>query len=190
MYKGKTIYAMIPARAGSVRLKNKNIVPLLGKPLIVYAIEACKKSAFLDCVYVSTEDEAIADIARRHGAKIITRPVALAQDMVPTQEVMKHFADQISDFDILALIQANSPQVRQENLDKAIRLIVDHSLWEVRSINELGLENGAFWICKRETVYWKGLSVYFGVVQDDAIDIHTEQDLKRVEEAMGNADQC
>jgi CMP-N,N'-diacetyllegionaminic acid synthase len=186
MYNGKKIYAMIPARAGSVRLKHKNIVPLLGKPLIGYAIDACKKSKFIDRIYVSTEDETIAGIARHHGVGILKRPVELAQDKIPTQQVMRHFADNIPDFDILVLVQANSPQVNHENIDKAIRLLEDNKLWEVRSVNKMGLENGAFWVSTRDNIYWAGLSVYFGVVQDDAIDIHTEQDLKKAEEAMKN----
>lgn len=177
---------MIPARAGSVRLKDKNITLLLGKPLISYAIDACKRSKFIDEIYVSTEDEKIADIAKYHGAKIIKRPIELAQDKIPTQQVMKHFAGNISDLDILVLVQANSPQVNHKNIDKAIKLLEDNKLREVRSVNKMGLENGAFWVSKRENIYRNGLSVYFGVVQDNAIDIHSEQDLRQVEEVMKN----
>jgi CMP-N,N'-diacetyllegionaminic acid synthase len=184
MYKEREIVAMIPARGGSKRLKNKNILPLLGKPMISYAINACKQSKLIDAIYVSTESDKIAEIALKNGVKILKRPDELAQDNVSTQAVMQHFADCIKDFTVLCLVQANSPQVQTENIDKAIKLLIDNNLWEVRSINSTGLENGAFWIIKRETIYWKGLSVYFGVVKDDAMDIHTTEDFKNAEKLM------
>jgi CMP-2-keto-3-deoxyoctulosonic acid synthetase len=118
-----------------------------------------------------------------HWVRAIDRPVHLAEDNVRTQEVFKHFAGEV-DFDILVSVQANSPQVRTENIDRGISLLLDKNLWEVRSVNDEGLENGAFWILRRKTVFWDGLSVYFGVVQDNAIDVHTEADLERVRREM------
>ena len=66
----RKLIAIIPARGGSKRLKNKNIYPLLGKPLIAYSIEACLKSKHVSEVFVSTEDQAIADVSINYGAKI------------------------------------------------------------------------------------------------------------------------
>jgi CMP-N-acetylneuraminic acid synthetase len=152
--------------------------------MISYSIIACKKSKFIDEIYVSTEDDKIADIAASYGIKILKRPLELAEDKVPTQDVMKHFSNNIHDFDVLVLVQANSPNVKTENIEKGIKLLIDNNLWEVRSVNLKGLENGAFWIVKKETINWNGLSVYFGVVVDDAIDIHYEEDLKQAEKML------
>jgi N-acylneuraminate cytidylyltransferase len=184
MYKNNKIFALIPARGGSKRLKNKNIRLLLGRPLIAYALDACNNSEYIDEIYVSTEDKKIYKIAEELGAKVLKRPVELAKDKVPTQEVMKHFAENTSEFDILVLVQANSPQVKTDNIDKGIRMLVDNKLWEVRSVNKNGFENGAFWIVLRNKIFWNGLSVYFGVIEDSAIDIHYEEDLKQVEKEM------
>ncbi len=186
MYKGKRVFAMIPARGGSKRLKNKNIHLIAGKPSISYAINACKKSKYIDEVYVSTEDEKIAKIAKEYKAKVLERPKELAEDHVPTQDILKHFANTIPEFDFLILVQANSPQVKTENIDKGIELIENHNLWEVRSVDSKGLENAAFWITKKKTIFWNGLSVHLGVVKDNAIDIHTIEDLKQAEERLKN----
>lgn len=186
MYNGKKVHAVIPARGGSKRLEKKNIRLLLGKPLLSYAIDACKRSKYIDEVYVSTEDEEIAKIAIAHGAKIIKRPDELAKDKVSTQDVLKHFADVNKEFDYMVGVQANSPQVNPSNIDKGIEMMEKHKLWEVRSVDSDGLENGAFRVSTRDNIYWNGLSVYFGVVTENAIDIHKEEDLKTVEEMMKN----
>lgn len=179
------IVALIPARGGSKRLERKNVRLIGGRPMISYAIEACKVSNMIDEVYVSTEDPEIRGVAIEYGAKVVDRPAELAEDKVRTQDVFKHFAE-VREFDILVSVQANSPNVKTMNIDEAIDMLIKNDLWEVRSVDSKGLENGAFWVLKRKTIYWDGLSVYFGVVTDDAIDIHTAEDLKRAEEMMEN----
>ena len=64
MYKRKKIVALIPARGGSKRLKRKNILPLLGKPLIAWSIEHALESEYIDEVFVSSEDEEILEISQ------------------------------------------------------------------------------------------------------------------------------
>lgn len=149
--------------------------------MIHYAIESCLKSEYVNRVFVSTEDFEIGTISKVAGAEIVERPEELSEDDVPTQKVVKHFFDNHCDVDIIVLVQANSPCVKTQNIDKAIKLLIEHNLREVRSVSSLGLENGAFWIISREAVDWKGLSVYFGVVTDDAVDIHTSDDLDLAE---------
>ena len=58
------ILAIIPARGGSQRLKNKNILPLCGKPLVAYTIESAQKSGLFDKVILSTDSEKIANIGK------------------------------------------------------------------------------------------------------------------------------
>ena len=60
--------AIIPARGGSKGLPGKNIKLLCGKPLIQYSIEAAKKAKGIDAIIVSTDDEAIANVAKSAGA--------------------------------------------------------------------------------------------------------------------------
>ena len=57
MYRGKKILAVVPARAGSKRIKNKNIVRLNNKPLIEYTLNVAKKSKYIDKIVVSSESK-------------------------------------------------------------------------------------------------------------------------------------
>ncbi|MFH4258543.1 pseudaminic acid cytidylyltransferase, partial [Acinetobacter baumannii] len=62
--------AVIPARGGSKRIPRKNIKDFYGKPMIAWSIEAAPKSECFDEVWVSTDDQEIADIAVKFGAKV------------------------------------------------------------------------------------------------------------------------
>ena len=62
--------AIITARGGSKRIPRKNIRAFLGKPIIAYSIETALKSELFDYVMVSTDDEEIADISKKYGAKV------------------------------------------------------------------------------------------------------------------------
>ncbi|MEP7286097.1 MAG: acylneuraminate cytidylyltransferase family protein [Chloroflexota bacterium] len=78
---------VIPARRGSKRLALKNILPLAGKPMVAYSIEAALSSGLFDRVFVSTEDDEIGEIASRYGATVHKRPVELADDLVSATDV-------------------------------------------------------------------------------------------------------
>lgn len=84
------IVAIIPARGGSKRLPQKNILPLAGKPLLVYTIDAVLDVMSALNVFVSTEDEAIADIATNAGAEVVRRPARIASDTATTEMVLLH----------------------------------------------------------------------------------------------------
>ena len=83
--------AIIPARAGSKRIKNKNIVNFFGKPLIYNSIKTAIKSKLFDDVIVSTDSEKIQKIAQKYGAKIyFKRPKSLSNDYTGTPSVINH----------------------------------------------------------------------------------------------------
>jgi CMP-N,N'-diacetyllegionaminic acid synthase len=114
---------LIPARGGSKGIPRKNIKPLAGKPLIAWTIEAALRSQRLDRVVVSTEDEEIADVARRHGADVpFMRPAALAQDATPGVEPALHALSQIPECDALVLLQCTSPLRTSADVDESIAL--------------------------------------------------------------------
>mgnify|MGYP003150817022 CR=1 FL=1 len=185
------ILAVIPARGGSKRLHRKNIYPLLGRPLISYAIEACKGSRYLDKknVYVSTEDKEIASVALQYGAKVINRPEELAEDHVWTQDVLSHALEYSeieagNEFDVLVRVQANSPQVTSEKIDECIKKLQDHNLWEVFTVDEDGIEDAAVHVMIRRCVNQRALSVYKGVVRTEYIDVHDVKDIERISTIM------
>src|SRR3989344_7053461 len=107
------ILTIIPARGGSRGVPRKNIRLLNGKPLIAYAIEAAAGSGVIDQLVVSTEDNEIADVARRHGAEVVIRPKELASDTALTEPVMTHALETLENGgyhpDFISLIQCTSP---------------------------------------------------------------------------------
>lgn len=84
------IIAIIPARAGSKRIPNKNIQLLNGKPLLAYTVEAAIDSGVAKEVFVSTDSEKIAEVARNFGAEVIKRPAEISHDAASTESVVIH----------------------------------------------------------------------------------------------------
>lgn len=84
------IVAIIPARAGSKNIPDKNIRSLNGKPLIVYTIESAIDSGVAKDVFVSTDSEKIAEVARRFGAGVIKRPADISHDTASTESALIH----------------------------------------------------------------------------------------------------
>lgn len=114
----KTI-AIIPARGGSKRLPNKNILSFGGMPLLAHSILYAKSNLeIIDEVFVSTDDEDIKKVAIEYGAKVIDRPKALSGDLEPTITTLQH-ALKVIDFDVqnIVLLQPTNP-LRPANLLK------------------------------------------------------------------------
>lgn len=77
--------ALVPARAGSVRVRGKNIAPLRGHPLMAYSIAAARASGRFDAVVCLTHSEGYAAIASRYGADVVMRPESMAGSTRPTR---------------------------------------------------------------------------------------------------------
>lgn len=109
--------AIIPARGGSKRLPNKNIMLLDGIPLLAHSILFAKKHSFVDTVYVTTNDIAIKTIAVKFGAKVVDRPENLSGDFEPTVSALKHVLQNIDTVENVVLLQPTNP-LRPANLLK------------------------------------------------------------------------
>lgn len=125
VFKGKKILAIIPARGGSKRLKNKNILDLHGKPLIAWSIDEAKKSKYIDKVLVSTESQAIYEVAKKYGAYLaFVRPEHLAQDDTKSIDIVTHTLEFLSkngeSYDEVILLQPTSPLRDIKDIDGAI----------------------------------------------------------------------
>lgn len=122
---GRTrIAALIPARAGSKRLKAKNVMPLAGHPLIAYTIAAAKASGIFDAVIVSTDSQDTADIAVRYGAESpFLRPAEMAADKSPDIEWLQYTLRRLQDegrpFEVFALLRPTSPFRLPETIRRA-----------------------------------------------------------------------
>lgn len=85
---GVTAICIIPARAGSRRIKDKNTRDFCGKPIIAYSIETAKASGLFDRVFVNTEDERIGGLAAKLGVTYYQRPPELASELTTMAEVV------------------------------------------------------------------------------------------------------
>jgi N-acylneuraminate cytidylyltransferase len=117
------------ARGGSKGLPQKNIRPLGGKPLIAHAIDIARANPRLTTVIVSTDDPAIADVARAHGAEVpFMRPPELATDTAPEVLAWCHAVEwyqrERGEFDIFLSLPATSPFRHQEDVDACLDLLV------------------------------------------------------------------
>jgi CMP-N-acetylneuraminic acid synthetase len=89
-----TTIATICARGGSTGVPGKNIKPLLGKPLIAWTIEQARACPFIENIFVSTDSEEIADVARSYGAEVpFIRPAELATVTAGKLPVIRHLVD-------------------------------------------------------------------------------------------------
>lgn len=118
---------IIPARGGSKGIPHKNIVPLGGKPLLVYTIEAALQTATIDNIILSTDDDAIAAVAESAGLPVhYRRPSILATDTAGSREVILHameWADENAiSYDCIVLLQPTSPLRNANDITKAISL--------------------------------------------------------------------
>lgn len=118
---------VIPARGGSKRLPGKNIFPLGSKPLLAHSILYSRQVLPDTEVYVSTDNEEIARVAREYGADVIERPAELSGDLCSTDLAMQHAANKLlregKMFDYMILLQATNPLRPAGMMEDAIQVI-------------------------------------------------------------------
>lgn len=113
------IVAHIPARAGSKRVKSKNLRYLAGQPLITYAIEAALASQCLTEVYVNTDSETIAALAEKFGALVYRRKSELASDSTTSDQFNMDIIDNLQP-DTLIMINPVCPLLEARDIDNAV----------------------------------------------------------------------
>jgi CMP-N-acetylneuraminic acid synthetase len=120
------VLAVITARGGSKAVPRKNVLPLGGKPLIAWTIEAARAAKRIDRVILSTDDDEIAEIGRRFGCDVpFKRPAELAGDTSHHPEVMIHaarfMAESLGEFyDTIMCLQPTVPFRKPAHIDEAI----------------------------------------------------------------------
>ena len=119
------IIGIIPARAGSKGVKNKNIVNVNGKPLIYYTIQAAKQSKLKNFV-VSSDSIKILNIVKKYGInKLHLRPKKFSLDSTRSIELFKYLRKELEkyySFDAIMILQPTSPMRRSVDINKAINL--------------------------------------------------------------------
>lgn len=137
------IIAIIPARGGSKRLPGKNIKLLADKPLIAWTIEAALESKVFDHVFVSTDCDEIAQVAKTFGAEVpFLRPAEIATDTATTNDVVTHLVEWFEKeynraVTTVAILQPTSPLRNAKNVQEAFALMGNEDTKAVVSVCEL-----------------------------------------------------
>lgn len=124
------VLVIVPARGGSKGVPRKSVRLLHGTPLIGHVLRTLAQSRFRPAVWTTTDDDEIADVARRYGAAVVRRPPELAADDVTLDPVVFHAVTSIeasssSAWDVVATVQPTSPLLSAERFDAAVAAIVD-----------------------------------------------------------------
>lgn len=151
MIDGLKVLALIPARGGSKGLPGKNIKNLNGKPVIQWTIEQAKACSYFDDIHVSTESQAIYDVATKHLPIHFMRPDSLAQDNSSSADVTLHVLEEFKnrwnkEFDIIVLLEPTSPLRGSNDLSKALELFTKNykETDAVVSLGQIQLESPFF----------------------------------------------
>lgn len=147
-----TIVALIPARAGSKRIKGKNVRLLNGHPLIAYTICAAKSSGIFDAVVVSTDSADYADIARHYGAEVpFLRPKAMAGSLSPDIEWVEFTLGELEKsgrrFDCFSILRPTSPFRMPSTMRRAWKLFLSNPGTDsLRAVEKCKQHPGKMWI--------------------------------------------
>lgn len=177
----KTV-AFIPARGGSKSIKDKNIMPLNGKPLIYWTVLACVNAKSIEKVFVSTDSDKIKQTVESFGldkVEVISRSAQTATDTATSESALVEFCKNY-EFDTVVFLQATSPLTRSNDIDGAIAKLENERadslisavrnyqfLWDINGTplnydplnrprrqdwNGYYIENGAFYISSRKNI--------------------------------------
>lgn len=134
----KKILAIIPARGGSKGLPGKNIIDLAGKPLIAWTIQASLQSKYINKTIVSSDNDGILSVAKKHGVETIKRPDELASDSANSKGVISHALSALTDdeFDYVVLLQPTSPLRGSDDIDQSFKTLFSQDCDSLISVNK------------------------------------------------------
>jgi len=136
------VLGLVAARGGSRGLPRKNVLPLGGKPLVAWTVDAAHGARALHRTILSSDDSEIIAAARAAGCEVpFVRPAALAGDHSSTVDVALHALDWLAEhgdpFDVLVMLPATAPLRRAEHVDAAVeRLVSDHAAEAVVAVTD------------------------------------------------------
>ena len=133
------VVAIIPARGDSKGIPNKNIINFCGKPLLAWSILQAMESSYVDEVYVSSDSKQILAVGEQYGAIGIVRPDELSDDAAPSESALSHALDYIENsrnetVDLVVFLQATSPLREPEDIDAAVRILLDNNAYSLLSV--------------------------------------------------------
>lgn len=145
--------AFIPARSGSKRIKNKNIINFNGKPLLAHTILAAKKSKIFNRIIVVTDSKKYQTIAKKFGAEVpFLRPKKISLDSSPDIEWVKFAIKKLNlnQYDIFSILRPTSPFRTSKTIQRAWNLFNKNKkkIDSIRAIEICKQHPGKMWILK------------------------------------------
>ncbi len=137
----KNFIAIIPARAGSVGIKDKNIIQICDKPLLAWSIYQAKKSKYIQSVWVSSDGDNILEIAESFGAGTIKRPDHISGSDASSESAWNHAINEIEKeigkiHNVVGL-QPTSPIREPEDIDNAINYYMQNDFDSLLTVSEI-----------------------------------------------------
>ena len=133
MIKDKRVLAIVPARGGSKRIPNKNIVEFCGSPLINMTLECSLNSEYIDEIVVSTDNKKISEVANKFNVEVIQRPKSISGDHSTTIDTVLHVLEyKNKGFEIIVLLQPTSPLRTANDIDRALEYYQDKNSKSVK----------------------------------------------------------
>ncbi len=152
--KQPSIVALIPARAGSKRVPDKNIRPLADHPLIAYTISSALQSQVFSAVIVSTDSQLYGDIAGHYGGEVPhLRPADIAGDLSPDIEWVEYTLNQLRqddrEYDCFSILRPTSPFRLPETIQRAWRAFNDEKgVDSLRAVEKCKQHPGKMWVVR------------------------------------------
>jgi N-acylneuraminate cytidylyltransferase len=152
--KDTSIVALIPARAGSKRVPDKNIRPLAGHPLIAYTVAAALDSRIFSDVIVSTDSEHYAEIVQYYGAEVpFLRPDTFAGDQSPDIEWLAYTLDRLREtgrhYDCFSILRPTSPFRLPETIQRAWgEFTAQTGVDSLRAVEKCSQHPGKMWVVR------------------------------------------
>jgi CMP-N,N'-diacetyllegionaminic acid synthase len=147
--------ALIPARSGSERVRDKNVRPLAGHPLLAYAVAAARAAGVFDRIVCSTDSGKIAEVAQRYGAETpFLRPKELATSTSPDIEWITHALEQLDEhYDLFAIVRATNPFRGPDVLRRALdQLLATPEADSIRAVELVKQHPGKMWVIEGKTM--------------------------------------
>lgn len=194
-----TYIAIIPAKGTSRRIPGKNIRDFVGKPILAYTIETARKVGIFDHICVSTEDQGVIEVAKRYGAEIVKRPLAMAEcrgEPDPgTHEVARHAVETYCkgglEVEMACCIYPCAPLMTAQDIWQGWEAMQRPGAWWSYGVGPDGADSGTF--------YWGWAVSYLDrlpmpmdehsdhvwkvpIAPERCCDINTEEDWQRAEQ--------
>lgn len=130
-----TVKVHLIARLESKRVRRKNLRLLHGKPLLSYAIEAAKAAQGIDAIYLNTESEMLAELARAHGIGVFRREDWLAADDIVLDQTTYAFA-KAHEADIIGMVNPVCPLTTGEDIDRGLAHFIANDFDTLLTVRE------------------------------------------------------